>query len=174
MNEPTVYTALLNAARSAFQALFQEHNETFYYCTLILSEGATPFVSAFSEEALAAEVQKYEGRYSAEDLRWSYADSPYCGYGYETYFQTVDKLFNEQMSVVTSDEDYEAAIESWLSLMEQVMRTLDQEKLFGEGEARSRMLINAEIMPPEDDNAERGKRLNSGAIYELWYEANFA
>ena len=36
------------------------------------------------------------------------------------------------------------------------------------------MLINAEIMPPEDDNAERGKRLNSGAIYELWYEANFA
>ena len=172
MTLPKEYDILLEAARNGFEALFKEHDEEFYYCTLILSEGATPFISAFSKEALDAAVKKNYDKYSAEELKWSYADSPYCGYGFEEYFTEIDKLFNERMDNV-SDEDYDNEIEYWLSLMEKVMKTLDKEKVFGEGQIRRDMIINAEIMPPDDSNAQRAEQLNTKTAYKKWYKDNF-
>lgn len=169
----TDYELLLEAARNGFQALFREYKEKFYYCTLILSEGATPFISAFSEEALEAAVEENDGKYPAEELKWSYADSPYCGYGYEEYFQALDGVFFERMDNIPSDEEYDQEIEHWLSLMEKVMKTLDEEKIFGEGEERRSMIINAEVMPPDETNAERAERLNTKSTYQIWYDENF-
>ena len=172
MSETREFDMLLEASRNGFEALFKEHKEEFYYCTLILSEGATPFISAFSKEALNEAVKKNNGKYSAEELKWSYADSPYCGYGFDEYFKEIDKLFNERMDNV-SDEDYDNEIEYWLSLMEKVMKTLDKEKVFGEGQIRRDMIINAEIMPPDDSNAQRAEQLNTKTAYKKWYKDNF-
>lgn len=172
MSETREFDMLLEASRNGFEALFKEHKEEFYYCTLILSEGATPFISAFSKEALNEAVKKNNGKYSAEELKWSYADSPYCGYGFDEYFKEIDKLFNERMDNV-SDEDYDNEIEYWLSLMEKVMKTLDKEKVFGEGQIRRDMIINAEIMPPDDSNAQRAEQLNTKTAYKKWYKENF-
>ena len=172
MSEMKDFDLLLEAARNGFKSLFKEHNEEFYYCTLILSEGATPFISAFSKESLQEAVKKNNNKYSEEELKWSYADSPYCGYGFEEYFKEIDKVFFERMEKV-ADEDYDNEMEYWLSLMEKVMKTLDNEKVFGEGKIRRDMIVNAEIMPPEDSNAERAERLNTKAAYKKWYKDNF-
>ena len=115
-----------------------------------------------------------DGNYSAEELKWSYADSPYCGYGYEEYFTELEQVFNGQMDAIDNDDEYDAAIEDWMDMMERVMKQLDEEKLFGEGAAREAMIINAEYMPPEDSNAERAERLNAKAAYQEWYAENFA
>lgn len=168
------YEILLQATRNAFQTLFQEHPEHYYYCTLIMSECAVPFIAAFSEEALQQAVDANDGNYSAEELKWSYADSPYCGYGYEEYFTELEQVFNGQMDAIDNDDEYDAAIEDWMDMMERVMKQLDEEKLFGEGAAREAMIINAEYMPPEDSNAERAERLNAKAAYQEWYAENFA
>lgn len=173
MSELNDFELLLEATRKGFQSLFKEYNEKFYYCTLILSEGATPFISAFSEEALKEAVKKNDDKYSAEELKWSYADSPYCGYGFEEYFQALDKVFYERIDNISSDEEYEKEIDYWLSLMEKVMKTLDNEKLFSEGKYRRDMIINAEIMPPSETNAKRASRLNTKAAYQKWYKDNF-
>jgi hypothetical protein len=166
------FDLLLEASRNGFEALFNEHNEEFYYCTLILSEGATPFISAFSKEALNEVVNKNDGNYSVEELKWSYADSPYCGYGFEKYFNEIDKVFCERMNDV-SEGDYDTEIEYWLSLMEKVMKTLDKENVFGDRKKRRNMIINAEIMPPDDSNAQRAERLNTKSAYQKWYKENF-
>ncbi|MBR0484110.1 MAG: DUF4303 domain-containing protein [Oscillospiraceae bacterium] len=172
MSEWNDFDLLLETVRNSFQALFKQHHETFYYCTLILSDGATPFISAFSEETLK-EAVKNNPDDSADDLKWSYADSPYCGYGFEEYFQELDNVFSKRMNAISSDEEYNKEIEHWLFLMEKVMKTLDKEKLFGEGKERRRMILNAEIMPPDETNAERASRLNAKRTYQKWYKENF-
>lgn len=167
------YDLLLEATRNGFQSLFKEHNEKFYYCTLILSDGATPFISAFSDEALQEAVKKSDGEYSAQDLKWSYADSPYCGYGFEEYFKEFDKHFNERISDI-SDDEYDEEIEYWLSVMERVMKTLKKEKIFNIGRDMRNMIINVEIMPPDDDSClEITERLNTKTAYKKWYKENY-
>ncbi len=133
MSELTDFELLFDAAKNGFQALFKEHNEKFYYCTLILSEGGTPFISAFSEESLKVATQNNAKKYSPETLKWSYADSPYCGYGFEEYFLLLDKVFSERINNTTSDAEYDEVINYWLSLMEKVMEALDKKNIFGEG-----------------------------------------
>ena len=117
-------------------------------------------------------VKKYKRKYSADELKWSYADSPYCGYGYDKYFQKLNKAFSERMKNI-SDDEYGKEIDYWLSLMEKVMKKLDDEKVFGEGKERRSMIINAEIMPPDETNAERAFRLNEKNTYKKWYSENF-
>lgn len=173
MSELNDFDLLLEATRKGFQALFKEHKENFYYCTLILSEGATPFISALSDETFKEIVKKNGDKYSSETLKWSYADSPYCGYGFGEYFQVLDKVFYGRMKKISSDEKYGQEIDYWLSLMEKVMKTLDKEKIFGVGKYRRDMIINAEIMPPDETNAERASRLNTKITYQKWYSDNF-
>lgn len=174
MSELNDFDLLLEATRKGFQTLFKEHKEKFYYCTLILSEGATPFISAFSDETLKEAVRKNGDKYSSETLKWSYADSPYCGYGFGEYFQALDKVFHGRINKISSDEEYEQEIDYWISLMEKVMKTLDKEKVFGVGKHRRDMIINAEIMPPDETNAERASRLNTKITYQKWYNDNFS
>ena len=173
MSKTKNYEVLLDATRNAFQALFKEHPEHYYYCTLIMADCSTPCITAISEEALQQAVDNNGGNYSAEELKWSYADSPYCNYGYHKYFHEVSQLFNE-VNNIDNDDEYDAAIEDWMDMMERVMKQLDEEKLFGEGAVREAMIINAEYMPPEDSNAERAERLNAKAAYQEWYAENFA
>jgi Domain of unknown function (DUF4303) len=52
--------------------------------------------------------------------------------------------------------------------MEQAMAVLDREGFFGKGDARSAVVINAEVMPPDYGNTERGLRLNPKEALTEW------
>ncbi len=57
-----------------------------------------------------------------------------------------------------------------LDTMERVMRTLDGQGIFGTGEKRRKMLVNAEVMPPDYTNTLRALRLNHRADIQEWLE----
>lgn len=160
-----IYPTLLKAAQNAFTDLFAEHNENFYYLTLVMAECSTPFISAWSYEA-------FERVGNDDNIKWSYADSPYCAYGYDMYFTDVEKLYNETVNF--DSDNFEIAVENWLNAMESVMKALDINGIFSAANERDQLFINAEIMPPESDNSERAKRLNPSNVYERYcseYEA---
>ena len=159
------------AARQAIVNLFDEHKENFYYCSLITDgEGNCPVISAWSEEALEEVLSQEEEPEEARlDYKWSYADSPYYAYG-ETFFAEVEKVFNERMEGIENDDDVQREIDLRLNCMERAMADLDKEGLFGKGKKRKRIVINAEIMPPDYGNTERGIRLNPKKALVEWLE----
>lgn len=159
------------ATKKAFTQLFQEHNENFYYCSLITTgEGLCPIISAWSEEALENAVKDVadveEARY---DLKWSYAESPYFAYG-EEYFEEVKKVFSERMKQCTTDDEKEKEVLLRINSMERVMHNLDKEGIFGQGKKRLDIVINAEFMPPDYTNTERAFRLNPKEALKQWLE----
>lgn len=159
------------AARKAIVKLFDEHKENFYYCSLIMDgEGHCPVISAWSEEALDEILSQEEDAEEVRlDYKWSYADSPYYAYG-EIFFAEVEKVFNERMESIESDDDIQREIDLRLNCMEQAMADLDKEGVFGKGKRRKRIVINAEIMPPDYGNTERGIRLNPRKALVEWLE----
>ena len=166
-------TLLKEAAGKAIVSLFHDHNENFYYCSLITDgEGHCPIVSAWSWEALERMAQKEDDPEEAEYFyKWSYADSPYFAYG-EEYFSEVSKLFLENIERMEDmDEDtYEQEFDLLLHIMECVMAELDEEGLFGSGEQRKKIVVNAEVMPPDYTNTERALRLNPPEALTDWLE----
>mgnify|MGYP005754951161 CR=1 FL=1 len=159
------------AAKKAFTQLFQEHNENFYYCSLITTgEGLCPIISAWSEEALEEAVKDSEDVEEAKyDLKWSYAESPYFAYG-EEYFQDVKKIFSERMKQCTTDNEKDKEVLLRINSMEKVMHNLDIEGIFGQGEKRLGIVINAEFMPPDYTNTERAIRLNPKDALKQWLD----
>lgn len=157
-----------DAARKAIKLLFSQRKENFYYCSLITDgEGHCPLISAWSEEALQQMLQK-EHKISKEELKWSYADSPYYAFG-EEFFENVREVYNSRSFNVYSDsfqEEFELRINS----MEKAMENLDKEGLFGKGNERLQIVINAEVMPPDYGNTERALRLNPKEALKEWLE----
>ena len=172
-----------DAAKKALEKLFREYNESFYYCTLMTTgEGLCPRISAFSEEALERvlldkikkrPVENIEQK--RENLRWSYADSPYYAYGYEEYFLDVEDILLKRKEKIKSnnnedevDKELDNEIDLIINSMEKVMANLDAEGMFGEGEERNKIFINAEFMPPDASNVMRALRLNPNESLKNW------
>ncbi|MBQ7776584.1 MAG: DUF4303 domain-containing protein [Lachnospiraceae bacterium] len=160
-----------DAAEKALGKLFQEHKERFYYCSLITSgEGLCPVISAWSKEALervaAEEDDVEEAKYY---LKWSYAESPYFAYG-EEYFADVNKVFLERMRKLTTEKERDSEGQLRIDAMERAMYNLDKKGMFGQGEQRLGIVINAEFMPPDYTNTERALRLNPKEALEEWLE----
>ena len=185
-----------DAARKAITELFQMHKEHFYYCSLITTgEALCPIISAWSREALERTIQDEEDVFSdilalpvwsketvekvreekkdkekvKNNLKWSYAESPYFAYG-EKYFKNVEKVFNERMNSIADEEGYDKEVELRINSMEKAMSNLDEEGLFGIGIQRFNIVINAEFMPPDYTNTERALRLNPAEALEEWLE----
>lgn len=160
---------LEKAASKAFQELFQTHDEHFYYCSLITSEMACPYICAWSDEALKmyCEESNITSEEEVLDYKWSYADSPYCAYGWD-YFEEVERLFVCENTADMDTEEYDDWTIGLLECMERVMHNLDENGLFGTGAKRRRILVNAEVMPPDYTNTERALRLNKKEDIEDW------
>lgn len=161
---------LLKATKTAFTELFKEHDELYYYCTLITTgEGNCPYISAWSWQALKNfKEQENISNEKIIEYKWSYADSPYCGYGWE-YFKEVEEyvVANKPKNI----DDEEDCISWWNALidtMETVMSTLDEQGIFGMGARRKSMLVNAEVMPPDYGNTMRALRLNNKEDIGIW------
>lgn len=159
------------ATENALLKLFEEHNERFYYCSLITTgEGLCPIISAWSIEALervaneSADVE--EAKYY---LKWSYSETPYFAYG-EDYFKDVKSVFIDRMNKLKNAEERQREVQVRINSMEKAMHNLDAKGIFGRGKQRLDIVINAEFMPPDYTNTERALRLNpKEALYE-WLE----
>jgi len=160
-----------DAARSAIERLFHENpNDTFYYCSLITTgEGHTPHLTAWSKEKLEEAVDADGGGDDLfAELKWSYADSPFCCFG-ESYFEKVKQLFIERSELRDRDSTSDTSeLELRLKAMELAMAKLDEEGLFGSGDKRLQIVINAEVMPPDHSNVERALRLNPEEALSDW------
>lgn len=167
-----LYEKLIKAVKAAFTELFEKHNEEFYYCTLITDgEGSCPFISAWSREAFNKYIKDEEISKDEElDYKWSYADSPYCTYGWE-YFKDVEEYIIDNKPSYNCDiDDWNLWTNSVIDTMEKVLVDLDNQGLFGTGEVRKSIVINAEIMPPDYTNTLRALRLNDEANIKDWLE----
>ena len=59
------------------------------------------------------------------------------------------------MRVLATEKDKEKEIQLRINSMEKVMHNLDVKGMFGRGEERLGIVINAEFMPPDFTNTER-------------------
>ncbi|NBH03493.1 DUF4303 domain-containing protein [Amycolatopsis sp. SID8362] len=163
-SEEDLVDALTKAVRASVAELFLDNpGQTFYYITLTTpGEAFGPALSAWSQEALAE-------RSSPDDVRYSYPDSPFSIVG-EEYLAPVRRLFAARPEVFDLVGDAsDAEFDLRLRVMETALRTLDSEGLFGAGEARSNVLVLAEVVPGDAGNAARARRLNPpGPALEAW------
>lgn len=165
-------TSLIVAARQAFLELFGRHDEAFYYCSLVTDgEGNCPIISAWSIEALERvlidEDDEDDVEKARSELKWSYADTPYYAFG-EKYFEPVKVILEDRRALL--EQDFQSEFGRRIQAMEYVMSVLDHEGVFGLGENRLCVVINAEVMPPDYGNTVRGKRLNPSAAIEVWLD----
>ncbi len=166
-SETELKNAIYEASKKALSELFSNNPGNYYYCALITTgEALPPFVSAWSKEALE-KVVATEGK--RNELKWSYADSPFCCYG-EEYFSEVKELFSKRHEITAdiSEEARRAEYNLRLNAMEAAMASLDAEAFFGKGEIRNSIVINVEVMPPDNSNTTRAKRLNPHKAIETW------
>jgi len=156
-------TAIETATESAVSELFNSTKENFYYCCLITTgEAHCPLLSAWSVEALRGMAQTDS---DAEDIKWSYADSPYCQFG-DSFFEPVQKLFFQRPSLESSETEYCTR----LAAMEGALKALDGKGLFGKGNDRHKIYVNVEVMPPDYTNTERAIRLNPPEAIKVWLQ----
>ncbi|RSN45996.1 hypothetical protein DMC64_14730 [Amycolatopsis sp. WAC 04197] len=162
--EADLADALTAATRAAVTDLFRDNpGHTFYYVTLTTpGEAFSPALSAWSHEALAQ-------RSDADVVRYSYADSPFSILG-EEHLKPVRDLFAARPAVFDlDDEASDAEFDLRLRAMETALRRLSDEGLFGAGEARTEVLILAEVVPEDEDNVARARRLNPpGPALDAW------
>ena len=169
--DPDLVKYIENATRKALKSLFDKHKEKFYYCTLATTgEGHCPVISAWSEEALERMlVTEKDPDKIRREIEWSYADSPYFAYG-EEFFVEVREVFLKRTKLINNDDEFQKEYEIRVNSMEKVMANLDKEGLFGEGNQRLSIVINAEVMPPDYTNTERALRLNPREALTVWLE----
>lgn len=141
-----------------------QSKEHFYYCTLVTSgDGGSPGFSAWSEEALT-KVNPVD----REMVKWSYADSPYFLYC-EANWKSVRTMFLERPDPHTlSDEQYADEINIRLEAMVTAMKNLDDEGIFALNQKRENIVINVEVMPPDESNTERAYFLNPIKALQEW------
>ena len=160
-----------SATEKALLKLYEEHNESFYYCSLITTgEGLCPIISAWSMEALERVANESgdveEAKYY---LKWSYSETPYFAYG-EEFFEDVKNVFIDRMNKLKTAEERQREVQLRINSMEKVMHNLDAKGMFGRGKQRLNIVINAEFMPPDYTNTERALRLNPQEALKEWLE----
>lgn len=163
--EADLADAVTTAVRAVVTDLFHDNpGHTFYYVTLTTpGEAFGPALSAWSHETLSQ-------RPDADEVRYSYADSPFSILG-EQYLKPVRELFAARPEVfdIADDDASDAEFELRLRAMETAMHRLSDEGLFGVGEARAGVLVLVEVVPEDEENVARARRLNpSGPALDAW------
>lgn len=151
---PALVEAVTEATAEAIELLRAQHPEDFCVYALVTSgEGFRPYLTA----TVRGEAQ------------WDLADSPYAIVEDDILART-DPAFTARG--LLRDMPREAAeAEFWrrLASMEEALRRLDGQGLFGRGEERSRVLLLVATMPPDTSDAAFARRLNPpGPLLDAW------
>lgn len=170
--DPDLVSAIKQATKAALTDLF-DTGENFYYVSLVTSgEGHCPILTAWSEQALEKILtEKNIDQDERIYFKWSYADSPYCAYG-EQYFEPVKKILSNRQSMNSkmTNSDWNDEFMCRINSMELALKQLDSEGFFGAGINRSKLVVNAEVMPPDAGNTMRAKRLNPPEALDDWLQ----
>lgn len=160
---------IYNAVKIILTDLFT-NKEHYYYITLVTDGGAnTPCISAWSYEALR-KISTDERK--LEEIKWSYADSPYCCWEQEK-FKDVDKLLLSRKNIWNLDlEEFKTEYNLRFEAMEMAMKRLDREGIFGINQKRADVIVLVEVMPPDYTNTARAYRMNqvNSPIFMSWLE----
>lgn len=160
---------LYNAVKIILRDML-DNKEHYYYITLVTDGGAnTPCISAWSYEALHRSSDDAEEQ---KEIKWSYADSPYCCWKQEE-FEKVEALLLSRKNIWDLDSKaFETEYNLRFEAMEAAMKRLDQEGIFNINQEREDVIVLVEIMPPDYTNTERAYRLNSekSKIFSEWLE----
>lgn len=169
------FNSLVNEIKIAItysvKELFDNHpNEDFYYISLITSgEAHSPILSAWSYQELYKLSENDKER--EQLIKWSYADSPYTMYKND-YFHNVEQIFEsrdvEGINEKVLNDEFDFRINAMVTAMQQA----DTDGVFGSGESRLNLLINVEVMPADETNVIRAKKLNpkNSKILPVWIE----
>ena len=167
---PDVLTMeIAKATKAAFVELFG-NGEKYYYCVLITTgEALSPFISAWSWEALKRETEKLSTPDDFKFIKWSYADSPYMCFG-EEHFKKVEMLFNQlpPMDYFLDENEWMSRYDFRLNAMELALRHIDTDGIFALNQPRKDVYINVEVMPPDEANTKRALRLNNADDIRAW------
>lgn len=154
---------ILDAVRKTLDKLFTEFDENFYYCSLITSgEAHPPSFVAWSTEALLREASRSEEPQRVESLiKWSYADSPYFLFE-DMEFEEVKAAFYQRADIDDdlTDDEWDSEYQTRINAMTLAMKKADEEGLFSINGPRENIVINVEVMPPDETNTERALYLN--------------
>lgn len=161
---------LYYAVKTILTDLFR-NKEHYYYITLTSDGGVhTPCISAWSYEALrrSSDVEK-----EREEIKWSYADSPYCCWKQEEFCKVEALLLSRKNVWDLDSEDFETEVNLRLKAMEIAMKRLDQEGIFQLNQERNEVIVLVEVMPPDYTNTERAYRMNhtNSSIFSEWLKA---
>jgi len=153
--DPALVNAVSDATRHAvtrFHAEHDNHDETFCVYALVTSgEGLRPYLTVTVD---------------GPD-RWNLADSPYAIVGDDWLAQT-ESAFSARGNVFEA-ADIDAEWDLRLASMEESLRRLDSEGLFGIGAQREAVLLLVATMPPDESDSGFARRLNPpGPLLEAW------
>ena len=151
--------------------LFNSTNETFYFFVLSTTgEALAPFVSAWSYEALKRQsiAQNWDA-YDIADFKWSSIDSPYLEFGSQ-YFHQVNQAFLDRIDIhsLKTEVEYEKEFNFRINAMEEALHRCDMKGIFSLNQARSEIMINVEVLPPDYTNTIRAKKLNPIESIQFW------
>ena len=104
--------------------------------------------------------------------RWDLPDSPFAIVGDE-HLSELEPLFDGRGDLHTlPPQDAEQEFQVRLASMEEALRALDGQGLFGVGQARDEVLLLVFTMPPDESDAGFATRLNPpGPLLSAWLEA---
>jgi len=161
--------AFTAATRSAVSALFAQFpDERFYYLSLILSDPCLP-------PALTAMSDGFLARARAEDpddayLKWDYSRSPVYPYGWDDHYARARRLLElrPDLTAIQDEDAWDAEHRARLAAMEAAVSRLDAEGLFGTADRRAGLVVGVEVMPPDEENTARVRRLNPPEALREW------
>ncbi|MET7640747.1 DUF4303 domain-containing protein [Streptomyces sp. NPDC005438] len=160
--DPELSRVIATATRAAVTALRRQHPDRFYlFALLTTGEALSPHLAACSLEG--------DRRLGLE--AWNPADSPYAVWGYREHYGEVARAFDQrgQPHRIEDEATAEAEYDLRLASMEEALRLLDADGLFGRGPDRAGVLLQAGTMPPDHTDAGFVRRLNpAGPLRERW------
>lgn len=167
--DPQLTAQLKTAIRAATTQLFANAENYYYLSVSTTEEGHPPVFSAWSREALDAAANSPDAAdVPVEWLKWSYSDSPYFNFG-ESHFEALQAAWLARGSIDDfDDEEWNRELAVRVDTIEQALRELSDEGLFGKGVERDRIVIVAEMVPPDRANTERTIRLNPAEALTQW------
>jgi hypothetical protein len=186
-----LYDLVYVASKAAFVSIQHAHENESFYVFALYTTGDLAFIvpTTSTEEGLTIAAQKYSklNNYRnfsleelREDLRWSPCDSPLHGEG-EEYFVEVNNFVSNVpliLDAIPTEEswsEFNDFVDRFLGVCINVLKQLDNEVIFGEGEKRNSAVIN--ILMGDQSDQERlkfAKILNPSSIYNRFEQVYHA
>ncbi len=88
------------------------------------------------------------------------------------FFQKVEQIFELRDAENINEKDESVEFDFRINAMVEAMHQVDISGVFGTGDPRLNLLINVEVMPPDETNVIRAKKLNpkNSKILPIWIE----